>query len=63
MVGEDTRGGLISQIIWDRKHKKEAEEKKQLTLGLELPKKEKEDKGMKPIFDEMKYAREKSRRA
>lgn len=57
VVGEDTRGGLISQIIHDRRRKREAEEKKQGKFAFELPKKEKEDKGMKPIFDEMAHAR------
>jgi hypothetical protein len=57
VAGEETRGGVISQIYWDRRKKHEAEEKNQLKLGFELPKKEKEDKGMKPIFDEMGHAR------
>lgn len=61
VAGEDTRGGIISQIIWDRKKKKKAFEDEQLMLGLELPKQEKQDRGMKPIFDELAYAREKSR--
>lgn len=60
VVGGDTRG-LISQIQHDRRRVREAQEAKQLKLGLELPKKEKEERGgMKPLFDEMAYAREKS---
>ncbi len=59
--GEDTRGGVISQIIHDRRKKNKAEEDKQLKLNLNEPKREKEDRGMKPLFDEMQYAREKSR--
>jgi len=59
IIGGDTRG-LISQIQHDRRKKREAEDKKQLKL-FELPKREKEDKGMKPIFDEMAYARGLSR--
>ena len=61
VAGENTRGGIISQIIWDRKGKKQAEDEKQLKLGFELPKLEKEDRGMKPQFDEMSYARNLSR--
>lgn len=61
VTGEDTRGGVISQIIWDRKKKKDSEDEKQLKLGFELPKPEKADRGMKPVFDEMKHARELSR--
>lgn len=60
-IGEDTRGGLISQIIHDRRKKHKASEEKQLKLGFELPKKEKEDKGMKPLFDELAFARNASR--
>jgi hypothetical protein len=59
--GEDTRGGVISQIIHDRRKKNKTEDEKQLKLGLELPKKEKQDKGMKPLFDEMAHARNLSR--
>jgi hypothetical protein len=61
IVGEDTRGGVISQIIHDRRKKHKAEEEKQGKFALNLPKREKEDKGMKPLFDEMAYARELSR--
>jgi hypothetical protein len=61
IMGEDTRGGVISQIIHDRRKKHKGEEEKQLKLGLDLPKREKEEKGMKPIFDEMAHARELSR--
>ena len=61
VMGEDTRGGIISQIIHDRKKKHKAAEEKQLKLGFEIPKGEKEERGMKPIFDELAYAREKSR--
>ena len=61
VMGESTRGGIISQIIHDRRRRHEAEEKKQLKLDFELPKLEKQDKGMKPIFDEMAYARGLSR--
>jgi hypothetical protein len=61
VMGEDTRGGVISQIIHDRREKHKGEEEKQLKLGFELPKREKEDKGMKPIFDEMAHARSLSR--
>lgn len=60
--GEGTRGGVISQIIWDRKKKKQKEEEKQLKFNLNLPKKEKETKGMLPIYSEMAYAREQSRK-
>jgi hypothetical protein len=60
-IGEDTRGGVVSQIIWDRKKKNEDEEEKQLKFDLKLPKKEKEKKGMQPIYSEMGYARKKSR--
>jgi hypothetical protein len=61
VVGEDTRGGIISQIIHDRRKKNKANDEKQLKLGFELPKPEKEDKGMKPLFDELAYARNLSR--
>lgn len=61
VVGEDTRGGVISQIIHDRKEKYKKEEEKQLKFSFELPKKEKEDRGMKPVFDENAYARNLSR--
>ncbi len=61
VVGEDTRGGVISQIIHDRRKKHQTSEEKQLKLGFELPKKEKEDKGMKPLFDELSYARNASK--
>jgi len=61
VMGEDTRGGLISQIIHDRRKANKASEEKQLKLGFEIPKPEKEDRGMKPLFDEMAHAREKSR--
>jgi hypothetical protein len=60
VAGEDTRGGIISQIIWDRKKAKKAEEDKQMTFGFTLSKPEKKDRGMKPLFDEMGYARSKS---
>lgn len=59
--GGETRGGVISQIIWDRKKKREAEEKKQGKFDFDLPKPEKQDRGMKPQFDEMAYARNLSR--
>lgn len=55
--GEDTRGGIISQIIHDRKNKNKSKEDQQLKLGIELPKTEKQDRGMKPIFDELSYPR------
>lgn len=61
VVGEDTRGGIISQIIHDRRKKNKSEEEKQLKFDLDLPKPEKQDRGMKPIFDEMKHARDLSR--
>ena len=61
VIGEDTRGGLISQIIHDRKRKHKENAENQLMLPLELPKGEKQDKGMKSIFDEMQYARDLSR--
>jgi hypothetical protein len=61
VTGEDTRGGIISQIIWDRKKKHQAESERQMSFALDLPKKEKEDRGMKPIFDEMAHARGLSR--
>lgn len=61
VAGGETRGGVISQIIWDRRKKKEAEEKKQGKFAFDLPKPEKEDRGMKPQFDEMAYARNLSR--
>ena len=61
VAGEDTRGGIISQIIWDRRKKNKAEEEKQLSFDLNMSKPEKQDRGMKPLFDEMGYAREKSR--
>ncbi len=57
--GEDTRGGVISQIIHDRRKANKKESDKQLNL-FDSPKREKEDKGMKPLFDEMAYARSKS---
>ena len=57
VIGEDTRGGLISQILHDRRKANKSQEEKQLKLDFELPKPEKEDKGMKPIFDELAYAR------
>lgn len=61
ILGEDTRGGLISQIIHDRKKKKKSVEEQQLKL-FDLPKKEKEEEGgMKPIFDENEYGRNLSR--
>ncbi len=59
--GGETRGGVISQIIWDRKRAKDAEEKKQGKFDFNLPKPEKQDRGMKPQFDEMAYARNLSR--
>jgi len=61
VAGGETRGGVISQIIHDRRRKKEAEEKKQGKFDFGLPKPEKEDRGMKPQFDEMAYARNLSR--
>ena len=61
VVGEDTRGGIISQIIHDRRKRKKSEEEKQLSFGFDLPKAEKQDKGMKPIFDELSYPRSLSR--
>lgn len=57
VIGEDTRGGVISQIIHDRRKKHKAEEEKQFKLPFDLAKREKEDKGMKPLFDEMAYPR------
>lgn len=65
VAGEDTRGGIISQIIWDRKKAKDKKESDEYALATGLPfqkekNKEKVDKGMKPIFDEMGYARAKS---
>ncbi len=57
VMGEDTRGGVISQIIHDRKRKNKEEEAQQLDFGFELPKAEKQDRGMKPIFDENAYPR------
>lgn len=59
--GEDTRGGIISQIIWDRKKAKEVQEKKQGKFDFNLPKSDKQDHGIKPIFDENEYARNLSR--
>jgi len=61
VMGEDTRGGIISQIIHDRRKKHKEAEEKQGRLALELPKKEKQDRGMKPLFDEMAHARNLSR--
>lgn len=61
IVGEDTRGGIISQIIHDRRKKNKSKDEQQLSLGLDLPDKEKEDRGMKPLFDEMSYPRNLSR--
>ncbi len=61
VIGEDTRGGVISQIVHDRRRKHEAVKKQQLEFSLELPKPEKVDKGMKPIFDELSYPRDLSR--
>lgn len=55
VVGGDTRG-LISQIQHDRRRKRESEEKKQLKL-FDIPKPEKQDRGMKPLYDEMAYPR------
>jgi len=60
-IGEDTRGGIISQIIHDRRKKNEGIKKQQFEFSLDLPKPQKEDKGMNPIFDELKYARDLSR--
>jgi hypothetical protein len=60
-IGEDTRGGLISQIIHDRRKKNKSEDEKQLSFGLDLQKPEKQDRGMKPLFDEMSHARNLSR--
>ncbi len=59
--GGETRGGVISQIIHDRKKKHKADSESQLKLGIEIPKPEKQDRGMKPQFDEMAYARNLSR--
>jgi len=59
--GEDTRGGVISQIIHDRRKKHKATEEKQLKFDFGLEKPEKIDKGTKPIFDELSYARNLSR--
>ncbi len=61
VIGEDTRGGVISQIVHDRRRKHEAVKKQQLEFPLELLKPEKVDKGMKPIFDELSYPRDLSR--
>ena len=61
IVGEDTRGGVISQIIHDRKRKQKEHEERQGKFSFELPKKEKEDRGMKVQFDELAYARNLSR--
>ncbi len=61
VAGEETRGGVISQIIHDRRRLKEAEEKKQSKFDFNLPKPEKQDRGMKPQFDEMAYPRNLSR--
>ncbi len=61
IAGGETRGGVISQIIHDRRRKREAEEKKQGKFDFNLLKPEKEDRGMKPQFDEMAYARNLSR--
>lgn len=61
VVGEDTRGGVISQIVHDRRRKHEAVKKQQLEFPLDLPKAEKSDRGMKPIFDELSYPRELSK--
>jgi hypothetical protein len=57
VMGEDTRGGIISQIIHDRRKGQKEKEGRQLEFALELPKSEKQDKGMKPLFDELGYAR------
>lgn len=57
VLGEDTRGGIISQIIHDRRKKHKASEEQQLKFDFKLEKPEKQDKGMKPIFDEMAYPR------
>ena len=59
VAGEETRGGVISQIIDKRKKQAQALEERQLKL-FPLPKAEKQDRGMKPIFDELAYARAKS---
>jgi hypothetical protein len=61
IAGEDTRGGPISQYLHDMRRKKEAQEEKQLKFDFNLPKPEKKDVGMKPIFDEMSYPRNLSR--
>lgn len=61
VMGEDTRGGIISQIIHDRRKKHKAQEEKQGKFALDTAKPEKEDKGMKPLFDEMAHARNLSR--
>lgn len=63
VTGEDTRGGVISQIIWDRKKKEDSLFSEATGLPTQKKKRstEKDTKGMQPIFDEMGYAREKSR--
>lgn len=58
VVGEDTRGGIISQIIHDRRKKNESNAKNQLKFDLDTGKPEKQDRGMKPIFDEISYPRD-----
>lgn len=63
VAGEKTKAGVISQIIHDRRKKREAAEKQQLKFPFaeELPKSEKESSGMKTLFDELAYARNLSR--
>lgn len=55
--GGDTRGGVISQIVHDRRRAREAGEKKQLKFDFGLDKPEKQDKGVKPIYDAFAYPR------
>ncbi len=57
-IGGDTGAGLISQIIHDRRRKKESSEKQQLEFDFNLPKPEKQDKGMKPIFATNAFAQQ-----
>lgn len=57
IAGEGTRGGVISQIIHDRKKNSKRNKEQQLEFDLDLPKAEKQDRGVKPLFDELSYAR------
>lgn len=61
VVGEDTRGGLISQIIHDRRKKRQSGEEKQGKFDFSLEKPEKQDRGMKTLFDELEFPRNLSR--